>query len=190
MYCSRIGAGTGQTEREASFPGSAGELKMDDNDPRQDRILSEAVRYFTEVTRSLACMSVVCGTRSTACSALGGIASPEGSPITEDSIFDLASLSKLFTCLTALRLRAAGQLDLDMPVTRYAPQFVRLEGITVGQVLGFEITLRTPERIDAQPDPKAAEAMLFACSPFPNGARMYSDIHAMVMRYILEGAAD
>ena len=135
-------------------------------------------------------MSLVCGNRDTVHAAMGGVASPDGQPLTENSVFDLASLSKLFTGLAAMRLRAAGKLDLDAEVSRYAPQFVHLAGVTVGQVLGFEIALRTPERIDAQPDPKAAEAMLFACRPFPNGVKAYSDIHAMAARYILEGAAD
>lgn len=153
-------------------------------------MLSQAVRYFTQEARSLACMSVVCGDRDKAHAALGGVASPDGKPVAADSVFDLASLSKLFTGFTALRLRAAGRLDLDAPVTRYAPQFAHLEGVTVGQVLGFEIALRTPERVDAQPTPVAAEAMLFACQPFPNGVKAYSDIHAMAARYILEGAVD
>ena len=153
-------------------------------------MLSQAIRYFTKESRSLACMSAVCGSRDSSQTAWGGMASINGKPITADSVFDLASLSKLFTGLTAMRLRAAGKLELDAPVTRYAPQFVFLQDITVGQVLGFEVALRTPERIDAQPDPKTAEAMLFASSPFPNGMKAYSDIHAMVARYILEGAAD
>lgn len=153
-------------------------------------MLSQAVRYFTEEARSLACMSVVCGDGDAVHTAFGGAASPDGKPVAADSVFDLASLSKLFTGFTALRLRAAGKLDFDAPVTRYAPQFTYLEGVTVGQVLGFEIGLRTPERIDAQPTPAAAEAMLFSCRPFPNGVKAYSDIHAMVARYILEGAAD
>lgn len=151
-------------------------------------MLSRAIRYFTEEARSLACMSIVCGTGDTIHTAMGGAASLDGQPVTADSVFDLASLSKLFTALTALRLRAAGKLDFNAPVTRYAPQFVYLEGITVSQVLGFEIALRTPERIDAQPTPQTAESMLFACRPFPNGVKAYSDIHAMAARYILEGA--
>ena len=153
-------------------------------------MLSQAIRYFTEEARSLACMSAVCGTRDAVHAAFGGIASPDGERITEDSVFDMASLSKLFTGLAAMRLRAAGKIDFGAKVTRYAPQFAYLRDITVAQVLGFEIALRTPERIDAQPDKKAAEAMLFACRPFPNGPNAYSDIHAMTARYILEGAAD
>ena len=153
-------------------------------------MLEKAIRYFTEEVRSLACMSAVCGTGDTVHAAFGGIAAPDGRPVAEDSIFDLASLSKLFTGLAAMRLMAAGKLDPGAKVTRYAPQFESLGDITVGQVLGFEVALRTPERIDAQPDKKAAEAMLFSCRPFPNGPNAYSDIHAMTARYILEGAAD
>ena len=153
-------------------------------------MIEKAVRYFTEESRSLACISAVCGTESAVSSAMSGVISPDGVPVAEDTLFDLASLSKLFTGLAAMRLKEAGRLDTDAPVTKYAPQFTRLEGVTVGQVLGFEIALRTPERIDAQRDAKAAEAALFACAPFPNGAKAYSDIHAMTARYILEGAAD
>ncbi len=153
-------------------------------------MLSNAVHYFTLVSRSLACMSAVCGTRDSVHTAMGGIISRDGTPVAEDSVFDLASLSKLFTGMTAMRLRAAGRLDFDAPVTAFAPQFSHLEGVTVGQVLCFETGLRTPERIDAQQDPMSAEQMLFACRPCPNGERAYSDIHAMVARYILEGAAD
>ena len=153
-------------------------------------MLDRAVRYFIRESRSLACMSAVCGTRDRVYSAMGGVIDLKGTPVTQDSVFDLASLSKLFTGITAMRLRAAGKLDFNAPVTKYAPQFIHLGGVTVGQVLGFEIALRTPERIDAQGDPKSAEEALFACRPYPNGVKAYSDIHAMAARYILEGAAD
>ena len=153
-------------------------------------MLEQAVRYFTRESRSLACMSVACGDAGRVLRALGGEADLDGRPVRGDSVFDLASLSKLFTGLTAMRLRAAGRLDFDAPVTRYAPQFRHLDGVSVGRVLGFEISLQTPERVDAQPDAKRAEAALFAAVPRPNGeGRAYSDIHAMAARYILEGAA-
>ena len=153
-------------------------------------MLTRAVRYFTQESRSLSCMSIACGTRDTLRTAMGGCLSPGGESVAEDSLFDLASLSKLFTALAAMRLRAAGKLDFSAPVTRYAPQFRFLDGVSVAQVLGFETALRTPERIDAQDSPSAARDMLFSCRPYPNGEKAYSDIHAMTARYILEGAAD
>ena len=153
-------------------------------------VLEQAVRYFTQEGRSLSCMSIACGTENSVLRAMGGEIDLFGRPVREDSIFDLASLSKLFTGLTAMRLRAAGKLDFDAPVTHYAPQFKNLNCVTVAQTLGFEVALHTLERIDAQPDAKSAETVLFACTPHPNGEnRAYSDIHAMVARYILEGAS-
>ena len=154
-------------------------------------MLERAVEYFIHGSRSLACMSAVCGDGTSLRSAMGGVTGADGAPVTADSVFDLASLSKLFTALAAMRLRAAGRLDFGAPVTRYAPQFARLGGVTVEQTLGFSVGLRTPERIDAQPDAASAEAALFACAPYEVGeGRAYSDIHAMVARYVLEGAAD
>ena len=68
-------------------------------------MLSHAIEYFTRETRSLACISIsiACGTVNTVSTAMGGIASSDGQPVTADSVFDLASLSKLFTGLTACR---------------------------------------------------------------------------------------
>ena len=40
-----------------------------------------------------------------------------------DTIFDLASLSKLFTSIAVLQLVEAGQIDLDEPVAHYLPEF-------------------------------------------------------------------
>ena len=45
--------------------------------------------------------------------------------------------------------------------------------------------------LEGCPDAASAEAALFACAPYEVGeGRAYSDIHAMVARYVLEGAAD
>jgi CubicO group peptidase (beta-lactamase class C family) len=40
-----------------------------------------------------------------------------------DSIFDLASLTKVYTAILVLRLVDQGRLDLDAPVRRYLPAF-------------------------------------------------------------------
>ena len=60
----------------------------------------------------------------------------------------MASLTKLFTGLLTMRLWEEGKLDLTRPVTDYAPQYRYLSDMPVEKVLGFEIGLTTPERID------------------------------------------
>ncbi len=44
-------------------------------------------------------------------------------PMSADSIFRIASHSKLFTAITVMRARDAGKLRLDDPVTEYLPWF-------------------------------------------------------------------
>lgn len=152
--------------------------------------LEDSIRYFTEETRVLSCMSIACGDADHAVEALGGAADLLGTPVTDAHLFDLASITKLFTGLSVIRLRDEGLLSLDEPVTAYAPQFANLQQVTVGQVLGFERSLITPARVDAQPTREAGLAQLYQIVPGDNGdGRAYSDMHAMVLKYVIEGAA-
>lgn len=43
-------------------------------------------------------------------------------PVTTDTVFRIASMSKAFTALALLKLRDAGKLSLDAPVESYVPQ--------------------------------------------------------------------
>ena len=43
-------------------------------------------------------------------------------PVTQDSLFRIASMSKAFTALSILSLRDAGKLSLDDPAERYVPE--------------------------------------------------------------------
>jgi CubicO group peptidase (beta-lactamase class C family) len=45
------------------------------------------------------------------------------SPVTPQTVFDLASCSKSFTAMAVLLLREDGLLDLDLPVSYYLPDF-------------------------------------------------------------------
>lgn len=151
--------------------------------------LQDGVRYFVEEKRMLACLSVSCGDAHHAAQAVGGVMDLAGRPLADDALFDLASLTKLFTALTILRLREEGLLALERPVTAYAPQFRHLQGLTVDQLLGFETGLVTPQRVDAQKTREAGLLQLADIRVAPQPNRAYSDMHSMVLRYVAEGAA-
>jgi CubicO group peptidase (beta-lactamase class C family) len=59
------------------------------------------------------------------------------SPVTPQTVFDLASCSKSFTALAVLLLREDGLLDLDLPVSHYLPDFT-----TADYQMSQEITVR------------------------------------------------
>jgi len=59
-----------------------------------------------------------------------GLADREaGSPMRDDALFRLASVSKLFVAAAAIALVGQGKLDLDLPITEWLPHFnPRFEG--------------------------------------------------------------
>ncbi|PTX64805.1 CubicO group peptidase (beta-lactamase class C family) [Melghirimyces profundicolus] len=65
-------------------------------------------------------------------------------PMKEDTIFDLASISKVFTTVAAMKLYEQGKFKLDDPVAKYIPEFAvnGKEKVTIRQLMthtsGFE----------------------------------------------------
>jgi CubicO group peptidase (beta-lactamase class C family) len=69
---------------------------------------------------------------------------PGSQPVLRETIYDVASLTKVFTATAALRLVEAGQLDLGAPAAAYLPE-LQAAGITVAHLLthtsGLDIRL-------------------------------------------------
>ena len=146
--------------------------------------LLEAVRYFTRETEIMDALHVVCGCGRRTEKAW------DGRDAGESAVYDLASVTKLFTGLTAMRLREEGALDFSRTVTDYDPRFRNLRDVTVEQLMAFQVQVQTDGRIDAQPDREAALKSLLRAFPVPHPAkRAYSDIPAMILKYVMEKAA-
>ena len=145
--------------------------------------LQQAVQFFTREKEIMSCLLLVCGTGGRTEKALDGDAA-------ENSVFDLASLTKLFTGLCALKLKEDGLLEFGRPVFSYDPRFTALKDVTVGELMGFAVELRTPGRVDACATREEALDCLFGSYSVgsPKG-RAYSDIPSMVIKYVLEAAA-
>ncbi|UCB43035.1 MAG: beta-lactamase family protein [Dehalococcoidales bacterium] len=56
------------------------------------------------------------------------------SPVTPQTVFDLASCSKSFTALAVLLLRDDGLVDLDLPVSHYLPDFKTADPETAEEI--------------------------------------------------------
>ena len=146
--------------------------------------LLRAIRFFTRETSILDGVSVACGAGNRVESAMDGA-------VREESVFDLASVTKLFTGLCAMKLKEEGLLDPGRSVFSYDPRFSGLKNTTVWDLLTFAVTVRTPVRLDACADRDSAEKALFAstAAQHEDVRRIYSDIPAMILKYVLEAAA-
>ena len=146
--------------------------------------LLKGIRFFTRETEILSDLSVVCGSGDRLAAAM------DGETVRESTVFDLASITKLFTGLCLLRLHEAGELDPARSVAFYDPRFVHLRGASVAEVMTFALSLQTPGRIDACPGRESGLRCLFeTVSAGPPGPRAYSDIPAMVLKYVIEAVS-
>ena len=146
--------------------------------------LLKALRYFTREKAILDGVSVVCGAGNQTAEALDGA-------VREDSVFDLASVTKLFTGLCLMKAKEEGLLDPGRPVFDYDPRFRLLKETPVWDLMTFAVTVRTPVRLDGCADRGSAMEALCAsaAAPHEDVRRVYSDIPAMILKYVLEAAA-
>ncbi len=109
----------------------------------------------------------------------------------EDTIFDLASVTKLFTSISILKLVEDGTINMKDSIVEYAPQFKNLSNVTIFDLLSFNVPLRTSKRIDNAASKEEAEEILFdiAVDKENNNLNPYTDMGAMVLKYVIESAS-
>ncbi|HEU5340415.1 sodium:solute symporter family transporter, partial [Edaphobacter sp.] len=131
---------------------------------------------------------------------VAGELSPNGStaaePMTEDTIFDMASLSKcLSTAVAVMQLYEEGKLQFDDPVAKYLPAFAAngKEHVTIRELLTHysglppDVSLKDPWGL-AKPD-KAEGIRRALASPLkttPGTHFEYSDINFITLGALVE----
>ena len=113
-------------------------------------------------------------------------------PMRRNTIFDLASMTKLFTSLAAVQLIEDGRIALDAPVARYIPAFGAngKSDITMLNLLTHTSGLPPdPQpRLCAYPTREQQWAAVYAVAPVtpPNEAFLYSDMNMMTLGKVIE----
>ncbi|KRV48956.1 serine hydrolase [Wenjunlia vitaminophila] len=112
-------------------------------------------------------------------------------PMTRDTIFDLASVTKLFTSLVVVQQVERGRIDLDAPVSRYVPEFAAngKDGVTVGHLLTH--TSGLPAWLPLYrdwPTPQERFQAVYAVRPLnaPGAAYRYSDLNLITLGTVVE----
>jgi CubicO group peptidase (beta-lactamase class C family) len=127
---------------------------------------------------------VVSGDRQVLAAGFGLADRSRGIPVTVDTLFPIASVTKLFTATAVMQLVERGLVDLDAPVSRYLPELARPvgsgaeptvrdllthhSGLTGNIMEGFELTEPDPAGYRQVPGlagsltPAAAPGTVFA----------------------------
>ncbi|GAA2312509.1 serine hydrolase domain-containing protein [Streptomyces kunmingensis] len=110
-------------------------------------------------------------------------------PMTLDTPFDLASLTKLFTTIATVQQIERGTLGIDARVGAYLPEFTAASrhDITVRGLLTHTSGLRPELPLYDAPDAATRLALLRAEAPSSKpGEYRYSDLNMLLLQHLLE----
>ncbi|PZT73478.1 MULTISPECIES: serine hydrolase domain-containing protein [unclassified Streptomyces] len=111
-------------------------------------------------------------------------------PMAGDTVFDLASVSKLFTSILAVQQIERGALELEAPVASYLPDFARggKQDITIRQLLTHTSGFRAWIPLYLAPTREGKLELLWNEEPAsaPGTAYLYSDLNLISLQLVLE----
>lgn len=111
-------------------------------------------------------------------------------PMAEDTVFDLASVSKLFTSILAVQQIERGALGLEATVASYLPDFGRAgkQDITIRQLLTHTSGFRAWIPLYAAPTYEGKLELIWNEAPLnpPGSTYLYSDLNLISLQLVLE----
>jgi serine-type D-Ala-D-Ala carboxypeptidase len=111
---------------------------------------------------------------------------PGSRPVAPDTIYDVASLTKIVTATAALRLYEANAIDLDAPASRYLPE-LRARDVLIRHLLTHTSGLDLRLSVAARDGADALLAAVYAApQAHPPGARVaYTNINSLLLGEIV-----
>ncbi|MFJ3709768.1 serine hydrolase [Streptomyces sp. NPDC090053] len=111
-------------------------------------------------------------------------------PAADDTLYDLASVSKLFTSLLAVQQIERGALELTAKVASYLPEFgaAGKQDVTVRQLLTHTSGFRATLALYKEPTREGKLRLLWNEAPIsaPGTAYLYSDLNLISVQLVLE----
>ncbi|MGW1682461.1 serine hydrolase [Saccharopolyspora sp. NPDC002376] len=110
-------------------------------------------------------------------------------PMRTDTIFDVASISKLFTSIAALQLVDDGEVNLDAPVADYLPEFGvnGKQDITVEQLLTHTSGLQAEAQLWKLPPEQRIPSIMQLSPKHPPGTNYtYSDPNMITLGVLVQ----
>lgn len=112
---------------------------------------------------------------------VGIISNEYGLPINDNTLFDLASVTKILSLVTIFKLIEEGFIELEKPVGYYSDRFLYMKNLHIYELMNFSCSIVTDRRIDTCSSRVEALELLYNAKPKLDSAPQYSDIGIIVL---------
>ena len=116
----------------------------------------------------------------------GGLTRTNGEPLTKKSLFDVSSITKLYTELLAYKLINEGVFVLDEKIQDIDPRFKNIGNVTVEDILRFSSKFQTSCLIENTKTKTNAQNKLYNTEVTGLGKYNYNDIGMMILKEVME----
>lgn len=107
-------------------------------------------------------------------------------PLTEDAIFDIASMTKQYTQIVAYNLISDGVFDFDSKVKDLCPYFTDIDDLTIGEITAMKVKFITPSRLDEAKNKEELLNILYKTKVSERCDYNYNDIGMMILKEVME----
>lgn len=115
------------------------------------------------------------------CTISTGIIAGTNSCVSSDVLYDLASVTKIITLISILKMQEDNLIDINQTVGYYTDKFQFIKDIKIYELMNFSCKLVTDKRIDECDSRDEALKLIYNVKIIPNSIPQYSDIGAIVL---------
>ena len=108
-----------------------------------------------------------------------------GKEITQNSLFDIASMTKLYTAIISYQLIHQGYYRLESKVRDICPEFSNIGDLTIDDLMIFNASFKTNGRVDDSKTQEEAKERFYTLEVKSKNYE-YNDFHTMILKEIME----
>lgn len=110
---------------------------------------------------------------------------PNSQSVDENTLFDLASVTKLFTAVSLLKEQEKGNLDLSKPINYYDKRYKNIDK-TIEDIAKFYYQINTDGRLDSATSKEELTTRLYNSKVVKENTFLYSDIPYIILKDVLQ----
>ncbi len=134
-------------------------------------------------------LAVSWGTHDTACSSYAGTISNSNNPVSHNTLYDLASVTKIFFLVSVVKFIDEKIIDLDAQIGDYSSRFKNISSLKLYELMNFSASLYTDERISIAQSKEYALNLVHNIK-VSNTPSSYSDMGAITLYTLLNDMLD
>lgn len=150
-----------------------------------DRLIKDEIRVLIDEKELCSGLTLAFGTTDNSINYNYGITGNNHLNVSNETIIDLASITKLFLSFAYFHLYDTKLVDFKRPISYYTNKFKNIKDFSIENLLHFNCVLKTQHRISNMQYEQAVDEIMHISGKISN-IPIYSDMPSIVLGFLFE----